>query len=180
MRRQGDVRGRVIYVQGRSAHGRISRDFWQNRPENVSTASAFADATHSDRGFASVFVTASDGLRLHIRSYGSSVASALPVLCLPGLARTAADFHPLATALAADPANPRLVLAVDYRGLQRTGIRCRGRWPTETGLRERRPLFLRGLISHICAADQLARARRSAISLKRLGRRSQLEGYTAT
>src|SRR5438132_9905501 len=108
--------GRVIYVQGRSDHGRISRDFWQNRPENVSRAAAFADATHSDRGFASVFVTAPDGLRLHIRSYGSSVASALPVVCLPALGRTAADFHPLAAALAADPAKPRLVLALDYRG----------------------------------------------------------------
>jgi len=70
--------GRVIYVQGRSDHGRISRDFWQNRPENLSRASAFAEGTHPDRGFASVFVTAPDGLRLHIRSYGSSVASALP------------------------------------------------------------------------------------------------------
>src|SRR5207245_8080912 len=56
------------------------------------------------------------GLRLHVRSYGSRVASALPVVCLPGLARTAADFHPLAVALAADPAKPRLVLALDYRG----------------------------------------------------------------
>jgi pimeloyl-ACP methyl ester carboxylesterase len=37
-------------------------------------------------------------------------------VCLPGLARTAADFHPLATALAADPAKPRLALALDYRG----------------------------------------------------------------
>ena len=108
--------GRVFYVRGRSDHGRISRDFWQNRPENVSRASAFAEGTHPDRGFASVFVTAPDGLRLHIRSYGSSVVSALPVVCLPALARTAADFHPLATALAADPANPRLVLALDYRG----------------------------------------------------------------
>jgi pimeloyl-ACP methyl ester carboxylesterase len=53
---------------------------------------------------------------LHVRSYGSRVASALPVVCLPGLARTAADFHLLAAALAADPANPRLVLALDYRG----------------------------------------------------------------
>jgi pimeloyl-ACP methyl ester carboxylesterase len=70
----------------------------------------------SDRGFASVFVTARDGLRLHVRSYGSRVASALPVVCLPGLARTAADFHPLAAAMAADPAKPRRVLALDYRG----------------------------------------------------------------
>jgi pimeloyl-ACP methyl ester carboxylesterase len=70
--------------------------------------------THSDRGFASVFVTAPDGLRLHVRSYGSRIASALPVVCLPGLARTAADFHPLAAAMAADPA--KLVLALDYRG----------------------------------------------------------------
>jgi pimeloyl-ACP methyl ester carboxylesterase len=37
-------------------------------------------------------------------------------VCLPGLARTAADFHPLAAVLAADPVNPRLVLALDYRG----------------------------------------------------------------
>ena len=82
----------------------------------MSRASAFAEGTHPDRGFASVFVTAPDGLRLHIRSYGSSVVSALPVVCLPALARTAADFHPLATALAAGRANPRLVLALDYRG----------------------------------------------------------------
>jgi pimeloyl-ACP methyl ester carboxylesterase len=72
--------------------------------------------TQSDRGFASVFVTARDGLRLHVRSYGLRVASALPVVCLPGLARTAADFHPLAAAMAADLAKPRLVLALDYRG----------------------------------------------------------------
>jgi pimeloyl-ACP methyl ester carboxylesterase len=90
--------------------------FWQNRPEDVSRASGFAEGSHPDRGFASVFVTASDGLRLHIRSYGSRVASALPVVCLPALARTAADFHPLAAALAADPGKPRLVLALDYRG----------------------------------------------------------------
>jgi pimeloyl-ACP methyl ester carboxylesterase len=82
----------------------------------VSRASAFAVATHPNQGFASVFVTAPDGLTLHVRSYESRLASALPVVCLPGLARTAADFHPLAAALAADPAKPRLVLALDYRG----------------------------------------------------------------
>jgi pimeloyl-ACP methyl ester carboxylesterase len=73
-------------------------------------------AAETPQGFASVFVTAQDGLTLHVRRYGSRHASAHAVVCLPGLARTAADFHPLATALAADPGNPRLVLALDYRG----------------------------------------------------------------
>ena len=82
----------------------------------MSGASAFAAATHPKEGFASVFVTAPDGLTLHLRSYGSRPASALPIVCLPGFARTAADFHPLAAALAADPANPRRVFAFDYRG----------------------------------------------------------------
>jgi pimeloyl-ACP methyl ester carboxylesterase len=91
---------------------------------DVSGALAFAAGTHSDRRFASVFVTAPDGLRLHIRSYGSRVASALPVVCLPALARTAADFHPLAEALAADPGKPRLVLAVDYRGHGQSEYDC--------------------------------------------------------
>src|SRR5258706_1399240 len=68
------------------------------------------------QGSASAFVTAQDGLTLHVRRYGSRHTSAHSVVCLQGLARTAADFHPLATALAADPANPRLVLALDYRG----------------------------------------------------------------
>jgi pimeloyl-ACP methyl ester carboxylesterase len=74
-----------------------------------------AAETHLCQGFASAFVTAQDGLKLHVRRYGFRHASAHPVVCLPGLARTAADFHPLATALA-DPVNPRLVLALDYRG----------------------------------------------------------------
>ena len=75
-----------------------------------------AAETHLCQGFASAFVTAQDGLTLHVRRYGSRHASAHSVVCLPGLARTAADFHLLATALAADPARPRLVLALDYRG----------------------------------------------------------------
>ena len=43
-------------------------------------------------------------------------APALPVVCLPGLARTAADFDALAAALASDAAQPRRVIALDYRG----------------------------------------------------------------
>jgi len=71
-------------------------------------------------GFASLYVTAPDGLRLHVRRYGPRFAAPRPVVCLPGFARTAADFHPLAMALAGDPAAPRLVLALDYRGRGRS------------------------------------------------------------
>jgi pimeloyl-ACP methyl ester carboxylesterase len=64
----------------------------------------------------SVFVTAPDGLRLHVRCHGPRLAPNLPVVCLPGLTRTAADFEELAAALAASREAPRRVLAVDYRG----------------------------------------------------------------
>lgn len=64
----------------------------------------------------STFISASDGLRLHARCYGPRSAGTLPVVCLPGLARTADDFDVLAQALANDPAAPRRVLALDYRG----------------------------------------------------------------
>ena len=62
------------------------------------------------------FITAQDGLKLHVRAYGASATSALPVVCLPGLARTGTDFHRLASALADDAEHPRYVLALDYRG----------------------------------------------------------------
>ncbi len=62
------------------------------------------------------YITAQDGLKLHVRAYGSSTTSALPVVCLPGLTRTGADFDPLASALADDTERPRYVLALDYRG----------------------------------------------------------------
>ena len=61
----------------------------------------------------SVFVTAQDGLRLHVRDYGMRTAPALPVVCLPGLSRTVADFDALAQALAG---GGRRVLAIDSRG----------------------------------------------------------------
>ena len=64
----------------------------------------------------SIFITAPDGLRLHIRCHGQRKWQDLPVLCLPGLARTEADFETLAHALASDPAQPRAVFALDYRG----------------------------------------------------------------
>ncbi len=62
------------------------------------------------------FVTAQDGLRLHVHEWGPRASAALPVVCLPGLARTIADFETLAQALAADIRTRRRVLALDSRG----------------------------------------------------------------
>src|SRR5690349_17329799 len=67
-------------------------------------------------GAFSTFITAPDGLRLHARSYGHRSSTATPVVRLPGVARTAADFAALATALAPDVPHPRRVIALDYRG----------------------------------------------------------------
>jgi pimeloyl-ACP methyl ester carboxylesterase len=62
-----------------------------------------------------IFVTAQDGLRLHVREYGPRTTLALPVVCLPGLARTVADFDALVPALGDGPP-PRRVIAIDSRG----------------------------------------------------------------
>jgi len=51
-----------------------------------------------------------------VASYGPVAAAVLPVVCLPGLTRTVADFEDLASALASDRAQPRRVFALDYRG----------------------------------------------------------------
>lgn len=67
------------------------------------------------------FIPAPDGLSLHVRCYGANVASAnLPVVCLPGLARTEADFGPLALRLSGDGTFPRRVFALDSRGRGRS------------------------------------------------------------
>jgi pimeloyl-ACP methyl ester carboxylesterase len=68
----------------------------------------------------SQFITANDGLRLHVSAYGARTAAAVPVVCLPGLARTGADFTTLAQALAGDAERPRYVVALDYRGRGRS------------------------------------------------------------
>jgi pimeloyl-ACP methyl ester carboxylesterase len=62
------------------------------------------------------FITAPDGLKLHVRDYGDRRSRRLPIVCLPALSRTAEDFDVLATAIAAKAAEPRRVLALDYRG----------------------------------------------------------------
>ena len=70
--------------------------------------------------YASHFVAAQDGLKLHVRAYGPGGGKNLPVVCLPGLARTSADFHELALALSNDASTPRRVIALDYRGRGRS------------------------------------------------------------
>ena len=65
------------------------------------------------QGFTSHFISAQDGLVLHLRSYGDDASRMTPVVCLPGLARTGGDFDALALALSA---TGRRVVALDYRG----------------------------------------------------------------
>jgi pimeloyl-ACP methyl ester carboxylesterase len=67
-------------------------------------------------GYRPLFISASDGLKLHVRDYGPLSSPATPVICLPGLARTSYDFHDLGLALSRNAKSPRRVLALDYRG----------------------------------------------------------------
>ena len=63
------------------------------------------------------FYSAPDGLRLHVREHRPiRDEGRLPVVCLPGLTRSAADFERLGHRLAGENRAPRLVLAFDYRG----------------------------------------------------------------
>jgi pimeloyl-ACP methyl ester carboxylesterase len=67
--------------------------------------------------YESRFYSAPDGLKLHLRLYGSAGDPGIPVICLPGLTRNSADFGPLASALACGRRGlKRCVLALDYRG----------------------------------------------------------------
>lgn len=83
-------------------------------PNGASAIPPMADGARSQ------FITTHDGLRLHIGAYGSRCAASMPVVCLPGLARTAEDFATLAAALAEDAEKPRYVVTVDYRGRGRS------------------------------------------------------------
>lgn len=66
--------------------------------------------------FQDFFCQSSDGLKLRGRAIGPKDSTHLPVLCLPGLTRTAEDFDAVARALASDPTAPRHVVSMDYRG----------------------------------------------------------------
>ena len=71
------------------------------------------------QGFEDFWYSSTDGLKLHARVYGAPNAR-LPVICLPGLTRNAADFHELAIHLSNHPEQPRQVVAFDYRGRGRS------------------------------------------------------------
>ena len=59
---------------------------------------------------------AQDGLPLAARVFGERAPGRLPVLCLPGLSRNSRDFLRLGQALGREAAQPRQVVALDYRG----------------------------------------------------------------
>ncbi len=67
------------------------------------------------------FFPSHDGLRLHALDFRPSRDEARrPVVCLPGLSRSAEDFRALAERLAFASGTPRRVLAFDYRGRGRS------------------------------------------------------------
>jgi pimeloyl-ACP methyl ester carboxylesterase len=74
-----------------------------------------AQKPHPDMpGWNSRFLSAPDGLTLHIAETGNRLSPRVPVLCLPGLTRNAMDFEVIGNRIA--QAQGRRVLALDYRG----------------------------------------------------------------
>lgn len=74
----------------------------------------------AEKAWRDIWFTSQNGLKLYARHYpaasGTSHASAMPLLCLPGLTRNAKDFHLLAMHLSTRSETPRDVYCVDYRG----------------------------------------------------------------
>jgi pimeloyl-ACP methyl ester carboxylesterase len=63
-----------------------------------------------------VLFRSQDGLRLGGRLFEAPSSARLPLLCLPGLSRNSRDFLKLGTSFSRHPAEPRRVVALDYRG----------------------------------------------------------------
>lgn len=80
--------------------------------------------------FRDLYWRSREGLRLHARDYAAAPGSVsgslrLPVICIPGLTRNAADFEELAPWIAAQG---RRVLALDLRGRARSEYGARSRY----------------------------------------------------
>ncbi len=89
------------------------------RPRALNPSIAMNEPSASS-AVTSEFVSSFDGLKLHARCFGQRPGAGLPVVCLPGLSRTTADFEDLATALSQDIDHPRRVIAIDARGRGRS------------------------------------------------------------
>jgi pimeloyl-ACP methyl ester carboxylesterase len=106
--------GRTLYNEAKNEIARV------RMPAAASLGLGRQRGTMASADHSGIFVTAQDGLRLHARTHGRRSAPGLPVICLPGLARTGADFEALAAELAQDTERPRWVVALDYRGRGRS------------------------------------------------------------
>lgn len=74
-----------------------------------------AQKPHPDMpGWQSRFISAPDGLKLHLAETGNRLSPRMPVLCLPGLTRNSMDFEAIGNCVA--ERQGRRVLAMDYRG----------------------------------------------------------------
>jgi pimeloyl-ACP methyl ester carboxylesterase len=102
---------RLICAAARRSTQSLRRKTSRHEYRNASMPKSF----QSGEDPRDIFVTAQDGLRLHVREYGARTAAALPVVCLPGLTRTVRDFDALAPVLA-NGSPPRRVIAIDSRG----------------------------------------------------------------
>jgi pimeloyl-ACP methyl ester carboxylesterase len=89
--------------------------------KNASQISQFPLQVGENSVWRSFWCRSRDGLKLHSRHYPSiSPATAVPVVCLPGLTRNSSDFHELASDIAGRKTSAREVLAMDYRGRGRS------------------------------------------------------------
>ena len=87
-------------------------------------------------------ISAQDGLSLYFRDYGDPLSEAPSLICLPGLARNAKDFHDLARR----HAGTRRVICPDYRG--------RGRSDYDPDWRNYRPeTYVRDIINILAATN---------------------------
>lgn len=87
---------------------------------NVSSGNAAVSETPT-AGYRHVYVSAADGLKLHAKDWPCAAKIAdcapLPLVCLPGLARTADDFDAIAGRVSQGRGcRARRVVALDYRG----------------------------------------------------------------